>query len=206
MHFLFTSSSAAATFFVPPVILSFFVPHLMKKYFFFTSLFSKVHLVYLTRQSRIQSFVCVFCLPHELTINFFLPRRTNSILLYLTVLHLLLSVHLGLIGILINICCCVMEAKTPSTPDKVAACSRVVIAWECGSCKMTNEDMMRRHCHICGQQLPDRYLIVGGPIEPAHGGRRWWGKCAEPIDDQMENSNTIDEDGNKISKSIMAEK
>ena len=136
---------------------------------------------------------------------FVLPRRTNSILLYLTVLHLLLSVHLGLIGISINICCCVMEAKTPSTPDKVAACSRVVIAWECGSCKMTNEDMMRRHCHICGQQLPDRYLIVGGPIEPAHGGRRWWGKCAEPIDDQMENSN-IDEDGNKISKSIMAEK
>ena len=54
-------------------------------------------------------------------------------------------------------------------------------------------------------KLPDRYLIVGGPIEPAHGGRRWWGKCAEPIDDQMENSN-IDEDGNKISKSIIAEK
>ena len=93
-----------------------------------------------------------------------------------------------------------MEAKTPSTPEKEAAGSTVVIAWECGSCKMTNEDMMRRHCHICGQQLPDHYLIVGGPIELVNGGCRWWGKCAEPIDDSMENNN-IDEEGNN-SKSI----
>ena len=95
-----------------------------------------------------------------------------------------------------------MEAKTPlSTPEKEAACSRVVIAWECGSCKMTNEDLMRRHCHchICGQQHPNCYLIIGGPIEPAYGGRRLWGKCAEPID-AMENNNS-DEEGNN-SKSI----
>ena len=58
---------------------------------------------------------------------------------------------------------------------------------------MTNEDMMHRHCHTCGQQLPDCYLIVGGPIEPAYGGRCWWGKCTEQID-AMENTN-CDEEG-----------
>ena len=79
---------------------------------------------------------------------------------------MLFCVHLGLI----DHSCGIMEEKTPlSTSEKEAACSRVVIAWEFGSCKMTNEDMMRRHCHICGQQLPDCYLIVGGPIEPAYG-------------------------------------
>ena len=93
-----------------------------------------------------------------------------------------------------------MEAKTPlSTPEKKAACSRVVIAWECGSCKMTNEDMMRHHCHICGDQRPICYLIIGGPIKSACGGRRWWGRCAEPID-AMEN-NYSDEEGN--SKSVV---
>ncbi len=57
-----------------------------------------------------------------------------------------------------------------------------VVAWECGSCQKTNENMLRRHCHICGEQRPVRYCIVGGPIQPEFGGRRWFGKCAEPID------------------------
>lgn len=71
----------------------------------------------------------------------------------------------------------------------------VVVAWECGSCSKTNEDMSRRHCHICGQQRPLRYLIVGAPIEPDCGGRRWFGKCAEPIDAE---DNKVSGDGNTV--------
>ncbi len=61
----------------------------------------------------------------------------------------------------------VMDSNPASVPEPVATVSsRIVIAWECGLCRMTNKDMMRRLCHICGQQRPVRYLIVGGPIEP----------------------------------------
>ncbi len=82
----------------------------------------------------------------------------------------------------------VMDSNPASVPEPVAAVSsRIVIAWECGSCRMTNEDMMRCFCHICGQQRPVCYLIVGGPIKPQFGGRRWYGRCAEPIDAEEEN-------------------
>jgi hypothetical protein len=76
----------------------------------------------------------------------------------------------------------------------------VVVAWECGSCSKTNEDMSRRHCHICGEQRPVRYVIVGGPIEPECGGRRWHGRCAEPIDTEDNNvandDNLVKDNGN----------
>ena len=102
-----------------------------------------------------------------------------------------------------SIACGIMEAKTPlSTPESEAACSvcsRVVIAWECGSCKMTNEDMMHRHCHICGEQHPICYLLIGGPIEPAFGGRRWWGRCTKPIN-AMENNNSNEVKSKSVSK------
>ncbi len=63
-----------------------------------------------------------------------------------------------------------------------------IVAWECGSCKKTNEDMARRHCLICGEQRPVRYYIVGGPIESEI--RRWWyGRSAEPIDGNDDNVN-----------------
>jgi hypothetical protein len=79
-----------------------------------------------------------------------------------------------------------MDSNPPaSIPEREAACSvcsRVVIAWECGSIRMTNEDMLHCHCHICGEQHPARYLIIGGPIEPEFSARRWWGRCDEPID------------------------
>ena len=44
-----------------------------------------------------------------------------------------------------------------------------IVAWECGLCEKTNEDMARRHCLICGEQRPVCYYIVGGPIESEIG-------------------------------------
>jgi hypothetical protein len=35
-----------------------------------------------------------------------------------------------------------------------------IVAWECGSCEKTNEDMARCHCLICGEQRPVRYYII----------------------------------------------
>ncbi len=42
------------------------------------------------------------------------------------------------------------------------------VAWECGLCEKTNEDMACRHCLICGEQHPVRYYIVGGSIESSN--------------------------------------
>jgi hypothetical protein len=46
-----------------------------------------------------------------------------------------------------------------------------IVAWECGLCKTTNEDMARRHYLICGEQRPVCYFIVGGPIEESEIGK-----------------------------------
>ena len=53
-----------------------------------------------------------------------------------------------------------------SIPEPVAMCSRVVIAWECGSCNLTNEDISCCHCHICGQQHPVWGQRYGRLVEP----------------------------------------
>ena len=64
-----------------------------------------------------------------------------------------------------------------------------IIAWECGLCGKTNEDMAHRHCHICGIPRPVRYYVVAGLIEP-ESGRRWFGRAANPI-----NEEDLDADG-----------
>ena len=58
-----------------------------------------------------------------------------------------------------------------------------IIAWECGLCGKTNEDMAHRHCHICGIPRPVCYYVVAGPIEPKSG-RRWFGTAANPINEE----------------------
>jgi len=60
-----------------------------------------------------------------------------------------------------------------------------ILAWECGSCEKTNEDLSRRHCIICGTPEPARYYVIGPAIEPGIG-RRWFGKLAEKIDDEKQ--------------------
>ena len=64
-----------------------------------------------------------------------------------------------------------------------------IIAWECGLCGKTNEDMAHCHCHICRIPRPVCYYIVAGPIEPKSG-RRWFGRAANPI-----NEEDLDADG-----------
>ncbi len=39
----------------------------------------------------------------------------------------------------------------------------MIIAWECGLCEKTNEDIAHRHCHICGIPCPVRDYVVAGP-------------------------------------------
>jgi hypothetical protein len=68
-----------------------------------------------------------------------------------------------------------------------------IVAWECGSCEKTNENMACRHCLICGEQHPVCYYIVGGPIE-SEIGRRWYGRSAEPIDANDDNVDGDDDD------------
>ena len=58
-----------------------------------------------------------------------------------------------------------------------------IIAWECGLCGKTNEDMAHRHCHICGIPCPVCYYVVAGPIEP-ESGRRCFGRVANPINEE----------------------
>ena len=60
-----------------------------------------------------------------------------------------------------------------------------ILAWECGFCEKTNEDLSRRHCIICGTPEPARYYVIGPAIEPGIG-RRWFGKLAEKIDDEKQ--------------------
>ena len=64
----------------------------------------------------------------------------------------------------------------------------MIIAWECGTCGKTIEDMYHRHCHhICGMPCPVRYYVIGGPIEPDCG-RRWFGTVANPINEEQLNA------------------
>jgi hypothetical protein len=58
-----------------------------------------------------------------------------------------------------------------------------IIAWECGLCGKTNEDMAHRHCQICGIPRPVCYYVVAGPIKP-ESGRRWFGRAANPINEE----------------------
>ena len=37
-----------------------------------------------------------------------------------------------------------------------------MVAWECGACTFTNEDVQRRDCQLCQAQRPIRYAIVAG--------------------------------------------
>ena len=96
-------------------------------------------------------------------------------------------------------CASCMQGNDGKSSPCCAICGRqqetVIVAWECGSCSKTNEDMSRWYCHICGEQHPLHYLIVGAPIEPDCGGRRWFGKCAEPIDTE---DNKVSGDGNIV--------
>ena len=35
-----------------------------------------------------------------------------------------------------------------------------MVAWECGACTFTNEDVQRRDCQLCMTERPVRYAIV----------------------------------------------
>ena len=37
-----------------------------------------------------------------------------------------------------------------------------MVAWECGACRFTNEDMPCRDCQMCMTERPVRYAIVAG--------------------------------------------
>ena len=37
-----------------------------------------------------------------------------------------------------------------------------MVAWECGACTFTNEDVQRRNCQMCMTECPLRYAIVAG--------------------------------------------
>ena len=37
-----------------------------------------------------------------------------------------------------------------------------MVAWECGACTFTNEDVQRRECLMCMTERPLRYAIVPG--------------------------------------------
>ena len=37
-----------------------------------------------------------------------------------------------------------------------------MVAWECGACTFTNEDVQRRDCLMCMTERPLRYAIVPG--------------------------------------------
>jgi hypothetical protein len=50
-------------------------------------------------------------------------------------------------------------------------------------CGKTNEDMAHRHCHICGIPRPVCYYVMAGLIEP-ESGRRWFGRAANPINEE----------------------
>ncbi len=63
----------------------------------------------------------------------------------------------------------------------ITAAATTIIAWQCGSCDSTNEDLSHRYCVICGQPTPVRYYIVAPSIQPGIE-RPWWGRFAEPID------------------------
>ncbi len=72
----------------------------------------------------------------------------------------------------------------------IAAAATTIIAWQCGSCDSTNEDLSRRYCVICGQPTPVRYYIVAPSIQPGIG-RPWWGRLAEPIDVEDRETNDV---------------
>ena len=47
-----------------------------------------------------------------------------------------------------------------------------VIAWRCGYCRCSTQDLMRCDCDFCISELPNRYCVFGGPIDhnvPAYG-------------------------------------
>jgi hypothetical protein len=47
--------------------------------------------------------------------------------------------------------------------------SSEIIAWECGACACTNENIKRHNCVICQTKHPVRYAIGGGPIDLVSG-------------------------------------
>jgi hypothetical protein len=54
------------------------------------------------------------------------------------------------------------------------------IAWECGSCKCTNPNLMHPDCAFCLTLLPKRFGIGGSPIVPG-AGRMWMDRAAFPM-------------------------
>jgi hypothetical protein len=64
------------------------------------------------------------------------------------------------------------KSNTPSsdaTNPLPASMSSEIIAWECGACACTNEDITRCDCVICQTKRPVCYAIGGGPIDPVSG-------------------------------------
>jgi hypothetical protein len=59
--------------------------------------------------------------------------------------------------------------------------SSEIIAWECGACTCTNEDITRRDCVICQTKRLVCYAIGGGSIDPVKG-RMWINRSALPME------------------------
>ncbi len=64
------------------------------------------------------------------------------------------------------------KSNTPSsdaTNPLPASMSSEIIAWECGVCACTKEDITCHDCVICQTKRPVCYAIGGGPIDPVSG-------------------------------------
>jgi hypothetical protein len=59
------------------------------------------------------------------------------------------------------------HATLPNLTCEMMSSPSEVVAWECGACAYTNENVMRHDCRVCQTRHTIRYAIVAGAMVAA---------------------------------------